>query len=181
MFEEEYRLQFFTDNGYSRKICDSCGSPFWSLTDVKNCGDTPCKPFTFISTPLLKSDIGMNEMRAIFLDFFENRGHEMVDRYPIIPRWRDDVLLVSASIFDFQPHVTSGLVDPPANPLVISQPCIRIVDVDSVGKTGKHTTSFEMMAHHVFNSKENPLYWKEETVAYCHELFTKDLKANPED
>ncbi len=181
MFEEEYQLQFFKDNGYSRKICESCGSPFWSLTDDKNCGDTPCQPFTFIGNPLLKSGIGMNEMRAIFLDFFENRDHEKVDRYPIIPRWRDDVLLVSASIFDFQPHVTSGLVDPPANPLVISQPCIRIVDVDSVGKTGKHTTSFEMMAHHVFNSKEHPIYWKEETTAYCHELFTKDLLAKPED
>jgi len=151
------------------------------LTDDKNCGDTPCKPFTFIGTPLLKSDVGMNEMRALFLDFFENRDHEKVDRYPIIPRWRDDVLLVSASIFDFQPHVTSGLVDPPANPLTISQPCVRIVDVDSVGKTGKHTTSFEMMAHHVFNSREKLIYWKEETVDYCHELFTKDLKANGED
>jgi alanyl-tRNA synthetase len=181
VFEEEYRLQFFQDNGYARKTCDSCGSPFWSLTEEKNCGDAPCKPFTFIGTPLLKSGIGMKEMRSAFLDFFEKRGHEKVDRYPIIPRWRDDVLLVSASIFDFQPHVTSGLVDPPANPLTISQPCIRIVDVDSVGKTGKHTTSFEMMAHHVFNTKENPIYWKEETVSYCHELFTKDLEANEED
>jgi alanyl-tRNA synthetase len=181
VFEEEYKLQFFKDNGYSRKICESCGSPFWSLADEKNCGDTPCQPFTFIGDPLLKRGIGMNEMRATFLGFFENRGHEKVERYPIIPRWRDDVLLVSASIFDFQPHVTSGLVDPPANPLVISQPCIRIVDVDSVGKTGKHTTSFEMMAHHVFNSKDHPIYWKEETTAYCHELFTKDLQAKPED
>jgi alanyl-tRNA synthetase len=151
------------------------------LTEEKNCGDTPCKPFTFIGTPLLKGGLGMKKMRSTFLDFFEERGHEKVDRYPIIPRWRDDVLLVSASIFDFQPHVTSGLVDPPANPLAISQPCIRIVDVDSVGKTGKHTTSFEMMAHHVFNSKEKPIYWKEETVSYCHELFTKDLEANEED
>lgn len=181
VFEEEYRLRFFQDNGHTRKICDSCGSAFWSLTEENNCGDTPCKPFTFIGTPLLKSGLGMKEMRSIFLDFFEQRGHEKVDRYPIIPRWRDDVLLVSASIFDFQPHVTSGLVDPPANPLTISQPCIRIVDVDSVGKTGKHTTSFEMMAHHVFNTKENPIYWKEETVSYCHELFTKDLEANAED
>jgi alanyl-tRNA synthetase len=181
VFEEEYRLQFFKDNGYTRKTCDSCGSPFWSLTEEKNCGDTPCKTFTFIGTPLLKSGLGMKEMRSTFLDFFEKRDHEKVDRYPIIPRWRDDVLLVSASIFDFQPHVTSGLVDPPANPLTISQPCIRIVDVDSVGKTGKHTTSFEMMAHHVFNTKENPIYWKEDTVGYCHELFTKDLEANQED
>lgn len=181
VFEEEYRLQFFKDNGYSRKICDSCGSPFWSLTEEKNCGDTPCKPFTFIGNPLLKRDIGIGKMRALYIDFFQKRGHEKVDRYPIIPRWRDDVLLVSASIFDFQPHVTSGLVDPPANPLVISQPCVRIVDVDSVGKTGKHTTSFEMMAHHVFNKKDKEIYWKEQTVAYCHELFTGDLEAKDED
>ncbi len=181
VFEEEYRLQFFTDKGYSRYVCDVCGSPFWSLKEEKNCGDTPCRPFTFIGNPLLKEGIQLREMRSLFIDFFEKRGHEKVDRYPIIPRWRDDVLLVSASIFDFQPHVTSGLVDPPANPLVISQPCIRIVDVDSVGKTGKHTTSFEMMAHHVFNSKGKEIYWKEQTVAYCHELFTEDLGAKEED
>ncbi|UCD92900.1 MAG: alanine--tRNA ligase [Methanobacteriota archaeon] len=181
MFEEEYRLQFFTDKGYSRYVCDICGSPFWSLTEGNNCGDTPCRPFTFIGNPLLKEGIKLKEMRSLFIDFFEKRGHEKVDRYPIIPRWRDDVLLVSASIFDFQPHVTSGLVDPPANPLVISQPCIRIVDVDSVGKTGKHTTSFEMMAHHVFNSKEKEIYWKEQTTAYCHELFSQDLGAKEED
>jgi alanyl-tRNA synthetase len=181
VFEEEYRLRFFKENGYSRKVCDSCGSPFWSLTDEKNCGDTPCKPFTFIGSPLLKKGLKIRKMRSLFIDFFRKRGHEKVDRFPIIPRWRDDVLLVSASIFDFQPHVTSGLVDPPANPLVISQPCIRIVDVDSVGKTGKHTTSFEMMAHHVFNSKKKKVYWKEQTTAYCHELFTKDLKAKEED
>ncbi|MFQ6061075.1 MAG: alanine--tRNA ligase, partial [Thermoplasmata archaeon] len=181
MFEEEYRLRFFRERGYSRKLCDCCGSPFWSLTDERNCGDTPCKPFTFIGKPLLRKGIGIRKMRSLYIDFFEKRGHERVERYPIIPRWRDDVLLVSASIFDFQPHVTSGLVEPPANPLVISQPCVRIVDVDSVGKTGKHITSFEMMAHHVFNSRKKRIYWKEQTVAFCHELFTERLRAREED
>jgi len=60
--------------------------------------------------------------------------------------------LVGASIYDFQPWVTSGLVEPPANPLVIVQPSIRLNDVDNVGRTGRHMTCFTMGAHHAFNT-----------------------------
>ena len=62
----------------------------------------------------------MAEMRETFLSFFEERGHERVDPYPVAAnRWRDDVLLTQASIYDFQPHVTSGASPPPANPLAV--------------------------------------------------------------
>jgi len=104
--------------------------------------------------------------------------------YPVAAnRWRDDALLTQASIYDFQPLVTSGSTPPPANPLtIISQPCIRMRDIDNVGKTGRHTMAFEMMAHHAFNAREDiedpeqyayqgEVYWKEETVRYCDELF----------
>jgi alanyl-tRNA synthetase len=118
----------------------------------------------------------MAEMREEFLSFFERKGHTRVRRYPVVARWREDIFLTIASIACFQPHVTSGEVPPPYNPLTISQPCIRLNDLDNVGKTGgRHLSIFEMMAHHAFNSKANQIYWKEETVSLHHELLTRDL------
>lgn len=76
-------------------------------------------------------------MRETFLSFFESSGHTRVNPYPVLARWRDDIHLTIASIADFQPHVTSGQSQPPANPLTISQPCIRLTDVDAVGRSGK--------------------------------------------
>ncbi|MEF8773712.1 MAG: alanine--tRNA ligase, partial [Halobacteriales archaeon] len=102
-------------------------------------------------------------------------------------RWRDDVLLTQASIYDFQPLVTSGQTPPPANPLTISQPCIRMQDIDNVGKTGRHTSAFEMMAHHAFNVREDTdeeyayageVYWKDETVELCMDFF-EDMGVDP--
>ena len=88
----------------------------------------------------------------------------------------DDLYFTSASIVDFQPYVTDGVIPPPANPLVISQPCIRFVDVDNVGPTfGRHMTMFEMGGHHAFNYPEKEIYWKDGTVRYHHELLTRDL------
>ncbi|MBU1941373.1 MAG: alanine--tRNA ligase, partial [Candidatus Thermoplasmatota archaeon] len=62
-------------------------------------------------------------------------------------------------------------VPPPANPLVISQPCIRLNDLEEVGHSGRHLTMFEMMGHHAFNKNIDEIYWKEATVHYCDEYF----------
>ncbi|MFN7105533.1 MAG: alanine--tRNA ligase, partial [Pyrobaculum sp.] len=78
---------------------------------------------------------------------------------------------VGASIYDFQPWVTSGAVPPPANPLVISQPSIRLTDVDKVGRSGRHLTGFEMMAHHAFNYPDKYVYWIDETTEYAYHFF----------
>jgi len=180
MFEEEYRLDYFKDNGFVRKECMECGSYFWTLDEeMKTCQDAPCTEFDFIGDPPADRSLDVDEMREFFIDFFADRGHTPLDRYPVVARWRDDVLLVHASIYDFQPHVTSGQVPPPANPLVVSQPCIRLPDVDEVGRTGKHQTAFEMLGHHSFNREDDLVYWKEETVEYCHE-FLKDLGIDEE-
>lgn len=174
MFEEEYRLDFFQENGFLRKRCSGCGEYFWTLDeDMDVCQDTPCVEFSFIGDPPFKKELTMEDMREYFLSFFEDRNHKRVERYPVIARWRDDVFLVHASIYDFQPHATSGKVKPPANPLAVSQPCIRLPDIDEVGKTGKHLTSFEMMGHHSFNSEEEFIYWKDETVRYCHQMLVE--------
>ncbi|MEI7827863.1 MAG: alanine--tRNA ligase-related protein, partial [Euryarchaeota archaeon] len=119
-----------------------------------------------------------DDLRESYLSFFERRGHVRVSPYPVIARWREDVLLVNASIYDFQPLVTSGKIPPPANPLTISQPCIRLRDIDAVGKSGRHLTNFEMMAHHAFNDLDNHIYWKNETVQYCDSLL-HELGAEP--
>ncbi|ASI99312.1 alanine--tRNA ligase [Thermococcus celer] len=174
--------EMFKEEGWIRKKCKVCGKPFWTLDpDRETCGDPPCDEYSFIGKPGIPRKYTLDEMREAFLSFFEKHGHGRVKRYPVLPRWRDDVLLVGASIMDFQPWVISGEADPPANPLTISQPSIRFTDIDNVGITGRHFTIFEMMAHHAFNYPGKPVYWMDETVRLAFEFFTKKLGMKAED
>jgi alanyl-tRNA synthetase len=167
MLEEEYELDYFRSNGFLRKTCRSCGAAFWTQDpDRELCGDAPCEPYQFIGEPIFKPH-SLDQMREAFLSFFEGNNHTRIDRYPVAARWRDDIYLTIASIADFQPFVTGGVVPPPANPLTISQPCIRLNDLDAVGRSGRHLTCFEMMAHHAFNSANEEIYWKEDTLELC--------------
>ncbi|MFB6202820.1 MAG: alanine--tRNA ligase-related protein, partial [Halorhabdus sp.] len=189
--EEEYRLDYFEEHGFQRNQCPECGDHFWTLdSERETCGEPPCDEYSFIDDPGFEEAFELGEMREAFLSFFEERGHDRIEPYPVAAnRWRDDVLLTQASIYDFQPLVTSGTTPPPANPLAVSQPCIRMQDIDNVGVTGRHTMAFEMMAHHAFNARtdiddpdqyayEGEVYWKEDTVRYCMELF-EELGADP--
>ncbi len=171
--EEEYLdITFLKENGFVRKRCPKCGKFFWTVDEDRViCGDPPCDSYKFIGNPIFKREFELREMREFYLKFFEERGHERIDRYPVVARWRDDIYLTIASIADFQPFVTSGVAPPPANPLTISQPCIRMDDLDSIGRTGRHLSLFEMMAHHAFNYPNKHVYWKNETVQYCTELL----------
>ncbi|ASJ05627.1 alanine--tRNA ligase [Thermococcus barossii] len=174
--------RMFKEEGWIRKQCPKCGKFFWTLDpDRETCGDPPCDEYQFIGKPGIPRKYTLEEMREKFLSFFEKHGHGRVKRYPVLPRWRDDVLLVGASIMDFQPWVISGEADPPANPLTISQPSIRFTDIDNVGITGRHFTIFEMMAHHAFNYPGKPIYWMDETVELAFEFFTKELGMKGED
>jgi alanyl-tRNA synthetase len=175
--EAELKLEFFAREGFHRLTCESCRNRFWSLDPAaRRCGDNPCVQYTFIGAPVTRSRFDLRGMREAFLTFFEARGHTRVAPYPVIARWRTDIYLTTASIADFQPHCTSGAVPPPANPLTISQPCVRLTDLDSVGRSGRHLTAFEMMAHHAFNRKgEGEIYWKERTVELCDEFLVKAL------
>ncbi len=169
-------LEYLSSN-FKARSCNTCGSRFWAREEQNTCGDAPCAPYTFIGAPVLKK-CKPDDLREFYLSFFERRGHVRVSPYPVIARWREDVLLVNASIYDFQPLVTSGKIPPPANPLTISQPCIRLNDIDAVGKSGRHLTNFEMMAHHAFNDLDSHIYWKNETVEYCDSLL-HELGAEP--
>lgn len=179
--EEHYSIKYFSGEGYRRLSCKSCGKHFWALSERETCGEAPCEPYTFIGSPPTRKHYNVSEMREAFLRFFETRGHKLIAPYPVVPRWRKDLYLVSASIVDFQPHVTSGASEPPANPLVISQPCIRMVDIDKVGLTlGRHLTIFEMGGAHAFNFPGREIYWKNRTVELCLE-FMEGLGLKAED
>ncbi len=178
--KKECDLKYFHDNGYFRKKCEKCGAYYWTLDkDSKLCGDQPCVEFSFINNPLGKKPMDLSSVRESFLSFFEKNNHSRLkypvtgERCPVVARWRTDIYLTIASIADFQPHVTSGEVPPPENPLVISQPCIRLNDLEEVGVSGRHLTMFEMMGHHAFNKNKNEIYFKEETVRLCDEYFSE--------
>jgi alanyl-tRNA synthetase len=173
----EYEEAFPPRLGFHRRVCVSCGDAFWTRGDRDRCSEAPCTPYSFQGNSPFGRTFTLDEFREFYLDFFEARGHRRIRRYPVVPRWRNDVMFVQASIYDFQPWVTSGAIDPPANPLTLSQPCLRFNDLDHVGVTGRHLTFFEMLAHHAFNRPESPVYFKDRTVELCHELLVGALGA----
>jgi len=179
---EEFDIDFFRDTGFMRKQCISCSSYFWTLdSEKKTCGDPACESYSFIGNSPVYRKYTIDEMREEFIKFFQNDSefrHKFIPAYPVVPRWRDDVLLVNASIYDFQPQVTSGLVPPPGNPIVMSQPSIRMLDLDLVGKTGRHLTTFEMLCHDAFNYEDKFVYWKNETIRYSFRFLTERLKVD---
>jgi len=172
--EKEFAVPFFKENGFIRRQCECCKGYFWTQKpDERFCGDSPCVRYSFIGNSPAKRSYSIHEMRELFLSFFEKHGHKRIKPYPVVARWRDDVFLVGASIYDFQPYVTEGLIPPPANPLVVSQPSIRFTDIDNVGPTlGRHELIFEMGGHHAFNYPDKEIYWMDQTIRYHHELAT---------
>jgi alanyl-tRNA synthetase len=183
---EEYDLPFFRSSSYVRKLCPKCGKYFWTLnSEQETCGEAGsegCATYTFIDNPPTKKAYNLPQMREAFLSFFEKHGHARTKPYPVVARWRDDIYLTHASIIDFQPYVTDGIAPPPANPLVISQPCIRLVDIANTGPTfGRHLTIFEMGGAHAFNYPDKEIYWKDQTVRYQHDFVTKVLGVRSEE
>ncbi len=180
MPEGEYEVELFRKQGFTRQTCAKCGKAFWSIGQHETCGEAPCQEYDFIGNPPFAKKLTYRAMREDFLSYLEQNGHTRVKRYPIVARWREDVFFVQASVYPFQPWVISGEASPPANPLAISQPCVRFLDVDNVGKTGQHFTMFEMMAHHAFNFPGKFLYFKDHTVELCHGFLTERLGLKPE-
>lgn len=181
-------LPWLAGQGYERRQCRVSDLWYWTCDpDRDTCGDTAEDEYTFIGTPLFSGFGALSgrrlkdAVRDRFLAFFEGEDHTRLSPYPVLARWRDDIYLTIASIADFQPHVTSGRSLPPANPLTISQPCIRLLDVDSVGRSGRHLTTFEMMAHHAFNrpSEGEVHYWIDACVTLCQRFLVDELGIDP--
>jgi len=152
--EKYFGVETLQNLGFTRKKCVNCGKYFWSVTEREVCGDPVCeKGFHFIGKePHRKMDY--IKVWQEFSRIFEKLGYTSIQRYPVVARWREDTDFVQASIYDFQPHVVSGAVDPPANPLVVPQFSLRFVDIENVGITGHHYTGFVMIGQHAFERPE---------------------------
>ncbi|MEM0453409.1 MAG: alanine--tRNA ligase [Sulfolobales archaeon] len=173
---EKFRIDFLPSIGYKRYVCKVCGSKFWSLTPRDTCNDVPCEEYNFFNIDIKSPRLTSLQARDKFLGFFKKLNHEVIEPKPVIARWREDLYLTIASIVVFQPHVTSGIVPPPANPLVIAQPCIRLEDIDAVGYTlGRHLTNFIMGGHHAFNYPDKYVYFANETVEYARGFFVEEI------
>ena len=184
--EKDYALPFFKQEGFVRKHCPKCGEWFWTQNaNQETCGESSsdeCGYYTFINNPATKKSFKLPEMRETFLRFFEENGHTRIKPYPVVARWRKDIYLTHASIIDFQPYVTEGIAPPPANPLVISQPSIRLTDISNTGPTfGRHLTIFEMGGAHAFNYPDKEIYWKDDTVRFHHRFATEALGIKSEE
>ena len=181
--EPEFFSKFLESLGYREYRCRVCGERFWSLKPRDRCPDRPCSKYDFLLKDYPSvNKLSLKEARDRFIEFFRRNGHGYIDPYPVLARWRNDLYLTIASIIVFQPAVTEGVVDPPSNPLVIVQPCIRLEDIDEVGLTfGRHLSSFEMGGHHAFNRDDNYIYWVDETLEYAYNFFTKEIGIPGED
>ncbi|MEQ9715553.1 MAG: alanine--tRNA ligase [Candidatus Asgardarchaeia archaeon] len=175
-YKIHYEVDFFKQEGFIRKKCPICNRYFWTLDpDREVCGEPPCESYEFIGNPPTNKKFDYIEMWRFFADYFKKRGHTEIKRYPVVARWRDDLYFTIASISNFQPFVVRGEVDPPANPLVVPQVCLRFGDLSNVGVTGRHFTSFIMGGQHAFNTKEKTIYWKNECLEMNFIFLTKWL------
>ena len=153
-WKKHYELDFLKKKGFQRKQCVSCKRFFWTIDQGRTkCADASCIGYEFIGKGTSKLDYV--ETWQEIEKYFKKTGHSSIKRFPTIARWRDDLFFTNASIIDFQPYVVNGETEPPANPLIVPQACIRFGDITNVGVTGAHYTSFIMFGQHAFNSKKN--------------------------
>ncbi len=176
--EKYYPAELLGEMGFERRVCRFCGKGFWSKEERGHCDEPECRmkagelPYGFIGRG---SEMSYHEAWERWKKIFSENGHTVIPRYPVVARWRDDVEFVQASIYDFQPHVVSGEVDPPANPLLVPQVCLRFNDVENVGLSGRHYSSFVMVGQHAFNYPDKWVYFKDRGLWFIHEFLEKGL------
>jgi alanyl-tRNA synthetase len=168
--------------GLKRNTCSVCGKNFWSFTPKDKCGDVDCiGDYTFFKERISELSASYVDIWKLFSQFFSKKKHTEIKRYPVVARWRDDIYFVEAAIDDFAPYVIKGTAEPPANPLVVPQICFRFNDINNVGLTGRHLTSFVMAEEAAFNTKEKKTYFDEEAIIYITEWLLKGLKIKKEE
>ena len=113
---------------------------------------------------------GVNELRSMFLSFFEEKGHLKMPSFSLVPMGDKSLLLINSGMAPLKPYFT-GAETPPCVRVCTSQKCIRTVDIDNVGKTARHGTFFEMLGNFSFGD-----YFKKEAIAWAWEFFTQVLK-----
>ena len=109
---------------------------------------------------------GLNELREMFLHFFETKGHLRLPSFSLIPQNDASLLLINSGMAPMKPFFT-GEQEPPRHRVTTCQKCIRTGDIENVGKTARHGTFFEMLGNFSFGD-----YFKREAIHWSWEFLT---------
>ena len=170
-----YKVKLFDIEGFERKSCTICKRFYWTVDENRvNCPDHSDDTYSFIGNPPTKKRFDYTQAWKEVESFFVKNGHTSVNRYPVVCRWRDDLYFTIASIVDFQRVMGSKVVfEFPANPLVVPQTCLRFKDLENVGVTGRHFSSFCMIGQHSIPNSDG--YWKDQCVDLDYRLMTEQF------
>ena len=110
---------------------------------------------------------GVNELRRMFLEFFESKGHLAMKSFSLVPHNDNSLLLINSGMAPLKPYFT-GQEIPPRKRVTTCQKCIRTGDIENIGKTARHGTFFEMLGNFSFGD-----YFKHEAIAWTWEFLTE--------
>lgn len=117
---------------------------------------------------------GVNELRKMFLEFFESKGHLKLGSFSLIPNNDKSLLLINSGMAPLKPYFTGQEV-PPRTRVTTCQKCIRTGDIENIGKTARHGTFFEMLGNFSFGD-----YFKTEAIHWSWEFLTEVVGLDPE-